>query len=675
MSEENKDEMERLDDCKREEQFPPMEPKIEQEKQFSEGNEEMQETEQTEALKETTESENGNTDAENGEEGFAKPIAPKEAGAKEKPVKGMMIGLIIIVIGLLVCWKGSLFSADKKADLPIAYAKDNALYMDDLKNEPYKVADGISSGGSYNYYYTAWGVNPSEDGKVAYYIKDVKTDGTFDLYKKSTDAKSQDNELVGKGVASYRISKDGSVCAYVKLDEEKGAVLYANSGKGEILLAEGIVMDEKAYDLDKDGSFVIFGKETTEGKMELCSAATSGGEVKTLTKSLAQYILAAETGKVYFVGEKAGSYDIYEYTFGSEPKLIANKVTAMELMGNGKELFYCTQSAETIKTSDIIEDDLAKKDAAVKKPDADNGTEGNKADYDKAMEEYNAKATRDTMRSALKEDTMESPLQTCYIWSDGKAVEVGKDLLNAKAVEDKNDYVLISKIDTSHVEKIKLSAVHSIDEAKYMYFMSLSQAPKSLHLLKVGKKAAELERVNMVSDSLSIAPEQNRIVFTEVDTITGGTKLVTAALGGDGRVSDYADVAANAEKAVFCGKGDSLVYLTEYNNGMGKLNVFSGKEAVVLSEKVSGYRVSEDSNAVYYICDTNMNTGNGSLKMFADGKTTDLDSDVFAMQYKGNGKLVYMKNYDIASGKGDLYYWNGRETRLIDKGVSSIFIY
>ena len=627
------------------------------------------ETDQADRSKETIETievENEETQREGTEEGVATPPeVQSEATKKEKPVKAMMIGFLIIVIGILACWQGSSFSSDKKPDLPVAYAKDNALYMDDLKNKPYKVADNISSGGSYNYYYTAWGVNTSEDGKVAYYVKNVKVDGTFDLYKKSTDAQSPDQVLIGKDIMTYRISKDGSICAYVKQDEKKGAMLYANSGKGEILIAESIVMDEKAYDLSKDGSFVLFAKETPENNMEFYSASTKGGDVKILTKFLAQYVLARETEKVYFVGEEKGSYNIYEYTFGSEPKQIAKKVTAMELLENEKDLFYCTQSDEAIKTSDVLEDDMAKKDAALKKPNPEDAT---------AMEAYNGKLARDTMRKALKEDTMESPMQTCYVWSDGKALEIEKGMLNAKVVEGKNDYVMISKIDNSNIAKIKLSSVQSMDEAKYAYYMALSQAPKSLHLLKIGKKAVELERVNVVTDSFLIGNEQDRIAFSEADAL-GGTKLVTAVLGNDGRISDYVDVAANVEKATFCGKGDGLVYLTEYNNGMGKLNIYLKKEAVILSETVSGYSVSEDSDAVYYVCDAKPDTGNGKLMAFTGGKTIELDSDVFAMQYKGNGKLVYIKNYDVASGKGDLYYWNGKETRLIDKKVSAIFIY
>ena len=44
-------------------------------------------------------------------------------------------------------------------------------------------------------------------------------------------------------------------------------------------------------------------------------------------------------------------------------------------------------------------------------------------------------------------------------------------------------------------------------------------------------------------------------------------------------------------------------------------------------------------------------------------------------QYKDNGKLVYIGKYDVNAGVGDLYYYDGKEARKLDTGVTAIFIY
>ena len=45
------------------------------------------------------------------------------------------------------------------------------------------------------------------------------------------------------------------------------------------------------------------------------------------------------------------------------------------------------------------------------------------------------------------------------------------------------------------------------------------------------------------------------------------------------------------------------------------------------------------------------------------------------MQYKYNGKLAYLKNYDYTANKGDLYYYDGNESKEIDTGITAIFMY
>lgn len=40
-----------------------------------------------------------------------------------------------------------------------------------------------------------------------------------------------------------------------------------------------------------------------------------------------------------------------------------------------------------------------------------------------------------------------------------------------------------------------------------------------------------------------------------------------------------------------------------------------------------------------------------------------------------NGKLVYIGKYDVNAGVGDLYYYDGKEARKLDTGITAIFIY
>ena len=41
--------------------------------------------------------------------------------------------------------------------------------------------------------------------------------------------------------------------------------------------------------------------------------------------------------------------------------------------------------------------------------------------------------------------------------------------------------------------------------------------------------------------------------------------------------------------------------------------------------------------------------------------------------YRNNNNALYMKDYDMTTGKGDLYYLNGKNSVLVDENVSSVF--
>lgn len=41
--------------------------------------------------------------------------------------------------------------------------------------------------------------------------------------------------------------------------------------------------------------------------------------------------------------------------------------------------------------------------------------------------------------------------------------------------------------------------------------------------------------------------------------------------------------------------------------------------------------------------------------------------------YRNNDNALYMKDYDLLTGTGDLYYLDGSKSVLVDEDVSSIF--
>lgn len=551
-------------------------------------------------------------------------------------------GAIALALVLGILWKGGLFSGmNGEKDMPVAYAKENTLYMYDLKNEPYQVADSLSDGGKYSYYYAAWGAGCTEDAKTLYYTTKVKPSGAFQLYRRGIqpDAKGQ---LIAEDVVDYQINQDGTVCAYLKENDKGEKSLYVYDHNKESLVSESVPLIPDAYFLSKDGRYIVYQKQTDNQITNLYAMPIQSREEQLVCKSLQMISYAKEENKVYFVSEKEGTYSVYEFMFGKEPSLIAEKATFMELLPNGKDLLYCTQSEAKIELKEIIEDDIPEKENEI--------------------------------RSLLQEKEWDSPMQNCYIWSGGNSLEVASDILNASVVQDESGYVLYSTIDTSSIEKIKLSEVESEEDARYKYFGSLMMAPRLTYLVEPGNTAAAVEKTNVRSESFLVAPTQDRVVFQEVDVQTGNETFITASLNREGTLSEYKKLSGDVQFPSFGGKGNTLYYLTGYA-GMGSLNVMVNGEEKLISDNVTDFKVADDADRMYFISEASQQTGNGILKVYENGTVSEIDKDVFCIQYKGNGKLVYMKQYDIASEKGDLYYWNGKESKKIDEGISSIFIY
>ena len=130
----------------------------------------------------------------------------------------------------------------------------------------------------------------------------------------------------------------------------------------------------------------------------------------------------------------------------------------------------------------------------------------------------------------------------------------------------------------------------------------------------------------------------------------------------------------NVEAADYLGTTHDVAYFKDYENGLGTMGVWNGGDPVEV-ESVGGVHFAVDQNAVYYINNIDQQNGNGDLHVMANGEDTLIDSGVYSMQYKYNGKLAYLKNYDYTANRGDLYYYDGKESKEIDTGITAIFMY
>lgn len=563
-------------------------------------------------------------------------------------ILGILIGLVLFVAVLAVCWRMA-GDANKIYDTGVVFAKDNNMYVYDLENEPYLAAENISDGGQYSYYFTAWGTTFSEDGSVLYYPNAIGEDGRFDLYCR--DTAGGEGTLVSSDVMDYQISGDGQKAVYLK-QTDGVAQLYCYSNAEEFLVDENIPTDTESYAISKDGSYIAYLKQEESGVNLYVRGMEEGAESQLLTENAAIFSMAKEANTLYYVTTLGEGYGAYAYTYGEDPQCIMENVTYMEVMGNGRDVLLMAQDKEkVIPYADFIEDDMAEEDAAL------TDTEG---------EAYEAKQARDEIRQAMENGEGIAPImQDCYIYSGGTATLAAEGVLSSVSVANDRPFAACFIMESN--SKVNLSEISSLDEAEYAYYMSLIYGEQKVILVNAGGTAATLEGAAVDPSTMILSSDGTKAAYFETDLNTGEVSLKAGKLNGS-----FEAVAENVENAAFLGHTTKLAYYKDYSNGTGTVGVADWD----MEEKtgVSGVHFSEDSETVYCIGDIDSSTGNGSLYLLESDGETVLDTDVFSFQYKGNGNLVYFKNYDLTNGLGDLYYYNGKESIQLAEDVTAIFM-
>lgn len=602
------------------------------------------------AAEETVEAET--VEAETAEEPAAEPVqtaAPAKSGSN---IVGIIVGLLVFIGVLALCWKMVGPVGEVHADKGIAYAKDNNLYIYDLENDTYVAAEGISAGGQYNQYYSAWGTTFNEDGSGLYYSTNVRTDGTFDLYYKGVNADSE-GVLVGEAVADYMPTKDGAAAIFVKTTADGAADLYQFVNGTSTLVESNILPESGSYAISNDGSFVMYRKSGDNGTALYAKGTAEGEEAVCIHENAATAMMTSDTDEIYFAGAEGEGYAAFVYAYGTEPVKIMDEVTYLEVMPNGKDVLLMGPTEGLVTYDSIIEDDLEESDALLTEADGD---------------AYQAKLQRDAIRTAMEGgEGFEPVLQKVYMYSNGKLTEVAANTISAVSVENDRPYAVCYA--AGDMEKMPISQLGSLEDAEQGYYMTLMYTEPKILVVNATGGSWQLEGKNISPANVFLSDDGTMVGYYETDTLTGATMLNIAKLGAEPSFT-----MENVEAADFLGTTHDVAYFKDYENGLGTMGVWNGGDPVEV-ESVGGVHFAVDQNAVYYINNIDQQNGNGDLHVMANGEDTLIDSGVYSMQYKYNGKLAYLKNYDYTANRGDLYYYDGKESKEIDTGITAIFMY
>lgn len=562
------------------------------------------------------------------------------------PIMQILVGFLLFAGFLGYCWYATGGGLTRVPDVGVAYAKENNLFVYDLKNEPYLVGESMSLGGEYQYFSSAWGAGFSRTGDEIYYLAEISEEGIGKLF--SRDLKNGvESVLIGENVFDYAPSKDGKSAAYLSFQDGSVALsVYKDGASREI--SRGILLQQGTYELSGDGSSVVYITGDGENNSFYVSGTAEGSEPLLLSDSVAMYSVTDHQEKIYYVNIQEEKYSLYSYELGGAPTLVAENITYMTELANGSDILYCQMSDGVIPYTDFITDDITDLTA---------------------LEEEKQSAVEEMRVAMAAGEGVEPLLQSVFIVTSSGIVDTGKQAISVAPLGgDGGSYVGYG---VKTPEPILLSEVDSLDEALYSYYEGMAYGEKEIFVGNTRREIFSLQSVDADPTSVQLAADGKTVAYFVPDAATGTNILMTEVLGD---TAAPITAGTNMESMGFLGTSKNLGYFYNYEQGVGNIGLIAQGAPAEMDANSASVIYAEDRNCIYYIADPNAQTGGGNLMKLEKGVSTLLDENVFSFQYKGNGKLAYFKNYNLQEALGDLYYFNGKETKQLDTGVSSIFI-
>ena len=573
-------------------------------------------------------------------------------GKKKNGLAGLlggMVALAAVVVGLLASGV-----VDDTAYRPIAYVKDNNLYVSDVRHDPYVAKEAVSTGESFGYAYLAWGFSPSEDNGRILFQGDVDSNYNYSLYSRST-APGGETRLVGTGALLYQTDRRGDAVAYVTAE---GDLYYV--GKGDpVLVATGVDAEEEAFRLSEDGKFLGY-RVLGESAYQLLTFSAATGESEVVAENIQSYLFYGQ-GAYYLDYNPDGTFRLFDRAFAAaEATLVCEAAEGVAVSEERDGLMYLT-GGDTIPYAQLIADDCAEADAALTAPRAEDYPD--EAEYENALAAYEIKLSRDELRSKMEAGEEADLLSACYWYQNGKSTLISSRAVNASFIGSGAAAVLAAP---EEVEPVALSEVATERGVWQAYYLGLTEHAETW----VMSPGGEPQRLNALATGFSsLAASADRQVWLYVAAdAEGEQQLLADTLAGSAHA-----LPVESSEVEFAPVGHAFVYRTDVVNGVGSLWYDDGNDTVCLAEDADGYFFENDGTGLFYM--TGGGTEQAALNYFDGKKSVLVDEGVVYAQSYDNGVMAYLKDYDGETGLSDLYVWQKGKTRLLDSGVSHIYLY
>lgn len=572
----------------------------------------------------------------------------------------------------------------------IFYVKDKGIYgvsLKDLEQKPVEYTNDLAKRN--DIVDAAGGIRSfpmiSKDKKYHFIIEDYSKDedgNSFTLYCKDEKNKKV---KIDSGIQDYRVTENNNIFY------EKNGNLYVSDLKEK----KKVASDISSFWFDKEECNVFWDVRNEDSYDLYYQNASLNGEKVKLASEYDYGYSKDDTNKILY--RKNDS--IYIIQNLEETEKLVGDVEAFRSSDMDNLSFYYWIEADKNTLSDYIIDDLVEQDSVMEEP--------NQADYEREetsgsgvwtyrrtviddsfysiQEEYRKKQCRDELRAQMEDYEME-PMYLLYYSENGEEKKFSGytaefkcyDSINEESRKSNAEYkgfVIYSKFQMDDLKKVKMSELEddlNVDEL-YNRVKTMIQAASSYYLT-VGGEEIELDIDDTQMESFKYRPDpKNNQVFLRLGWSEDHNTLISVDLSNE----NFGNIIERDEDIIFCSSSileGNVYYYKDYNGEKRVGDLYRNGELIL--EDASYVMNIKDSDSILCFQDYNNEKERGTLMLVKQDGATKISDDV----YDGYGSILAINDHSIAMlsdfsdkhKKGDLKYFDGKETYLIDTDVYGI---
>ncbi len=555
----------------------------------------------------------------------------KSGGRIRMIVVSAIFVLLAVLIG--VCAALILRKPGKAKQTGVLYFQEESLYLADIRdrNDPVKITGRCVDGGIFPNEGLVTGDAVSMDGTFLFYREEYNGND-YDLYRMPVD-RPEEREKIAVNVTSFQPLTDNSA-VYMKYDS-----LYYFDGAR----SDRIGKNAAWYQVDENEEVILWEETDSRGGSRFCLRDLAGKKDPVELERDADVFLCND-GLTRFLSLKGEV--LYLIDRKGEKERVAQdveKVLSCDL--DHDRIYYLTKNPVRLDYTDVAGDAAA-------------------SDADRAR--------------VSRLGQMEIPyMHLCYHTERGDAVISERcwysDRCGGGLLSEGGAFCLYEE--GPRLEQIKADwewfAGETPDEGfggRLLDHLAETGEFSGMQLAVAERTEAEFDDIDGFSASCSVYYDGGDVLYLHVpgNAQSAGSLSRIRLSGRDaGSRTVLDDDVDQIENCVLLPEG--IYYIKDMRASGGDL--YGDGEEIAYDV----HQIWKAGECVVYTVDYDEGTdGNAdfTLAILAKGKKTDVCGDVVCADCAGDGTAVILADYDPEKGCADLFYFDGRDTRLLAEQVS-----